>query len=256
MRTRCGAIDKSWTVRRAPRGRARSGTARGNGVRHGSAATSATMSRRRCRPARRARPACRATPRRGARRTDDPAADDDHVPGVEARVCEIARRGVRAARRSVRGRLDAAVIARPSRRDARSARAASPVPTMSTGIASGVWKTTSWNVGGQEAGQDRRAEDDRDDHRATSDDLAPARLATAWPRSATVGLGRDADRRDQDLARVGGAAFGEQAGLGPVERDGQVGADRRIGRLAAREVDRRRGVDRDDGDARRRGPCR
>ena len=59
--------------------------------------------------------------------------------------------------------------------------------------------------GRQDAGEDRQAEDDGDDDQGDDRDLAPARLAVA-AGSATVSLGRDADRRHEDLAGMGGAA--------------------------------------------------
>src|SRR6478672_11983331 len=71
--------------------------------------------------------------------------------------------------------------------------------------------------------------------------------------SATVGVGWDPDRRDEDLSGVGRTSFGEQSRLRPVERDGQIGKDGRVRRLTARKIDGGRRVDRDDGDAGRPG---
>src|SRR6188472_1619086 len=71
--------------------------------------------------------------------------------------------------------------------------------------------------------------------------------------SATVRLAGDADRGDQDLAGVCRATTRLQSGLGTVERDREIGRYRRVGRLAAGQVHRRRGVDGDDRDAGRPG---
>src|SRR5687768_4791986 len=67
--------------------------------------------------------------------------------------------------------------------------------------------------------------------------------------SATVGLWRDPDRSDEDLARMGGAAPSAKSGLGTMERDGQIGPDGRVGWFAAGKVDCGGGVDGHDRDA-------
>src|SRR5688572_28161961 len=79
----------------------------------------------------------------------------------------------------------------------------------------------------------------------TTATTAPATSATCGqpgsrrglPGSATVSLRWDADRGDEDLPSVGSAAPRQQAGLGSMERNGQVGPHGRVGWFAAGEVD-------------------
>src|SRR3954451_24013583 len=59
----------------------------------------------------------------------------------------------------------------------------------------------------------------------------------------------DADRRHENTARERGPALRQEPGLGAVERDGEVGADDGIRRVAGREVDRGRRVDGHDRNA-------
>ena len=212
---------------------------------------------------------CPQAPRRRVEQrpaADDPAAHDDDVPGgrrqrrdVGRALGELAasgapsrpaswRRGTSTGRSSLGGTV---------RRDMRHS--SQPVPTMSTTISERRVEDDVLDAGRQHARQDRGAENDRDDEPGDDDDLAPPGLRLApslrglvghrGVLSATVGLGRDPDRRDEHLAGVGRAASGQQPGLRPVERDGEVGPDRRVGRLAAREVDGSRRVDGDDRDA-------
>src|SRR6478736_3306008 len=118
-----------------------------------------------------------------------------------------------------------------------------PLPTMSTRIASGVWKTTSWNDVGSRLVRTASPSTTATTTRAT---MATSRQPGWRPDglgSATVRLGRDPDRSDEDLARVRDTAAGREPRLRPMEGDREVGADGGLGRLAAREVDRRRGVD-------------
>ena len=184
MRTRCGAsVEQPAIARRAPRGRARSGTARGSAARRGSAATSATTSRRRCRPARRGRRASRATPRRAARphpTIPPPTMTTSQVSSASG--SRSARRPVERRRRRRCASSTVSVIGRQAagRREIRHS--SQPVPTISTTIASGVWKTTSWTAVGSRLVSDGGAEDDRDDGDGHEEDLAPARLTAGAPR--------------------------------------------------------------------------
>ena len=82
---------------------------------------------------------------------------------------------------------------------------------------------------------------------------APARQPIPTGASATIRLLRDADRRDEHLAGERGA-LASSAGpvFGPVERHGEIRADDRARRVARRQVDGGRRVDRDD---RAPSPC-
>ena len=75
----------------------------------------------------------------------------------------------------------------------------------------------------QQARGDGKPEDDRHDTDGHDEHLAPARLASrSVAGSATVGLGRDADRGHQDPSRVGGALPGDRgrSWLGGRSRSG------------------------------------
>ena len=188
-------------------------------------------------------------------RPDDPAADDDDVPGLAGERREVAaRRAERwsAGRRCRDRRFDHDSGGPAGRRAMRHRSHA--VPTIRTMIASGVWKTTSWSVGRQDAGQDGRAEDDRDRERRppAGPRASPVagRPGAAQPRSASVGMPIGATRTLPAWAaprRVSRPVLGRWK---VTVRSAEHG---RVGRLAARQVDRRRGVDGDDRDAGRAG---
>src|SRR4029079_17257355 len=136
-----------------------------------------------------------------------------------------------------------------SRRGRAIRHSAAPVPTMSATINSGVLKPTPWASAGRKLVTTAAPR--------TTTTQAPARTRTSRSptgRSATIGLRRDPDRGDEDAAGERRAHLRAQPGLGPVERDREVGPDRRIGRLAAREVHGRRRVDGEDRDHRGAGP--
>ena len=88
--------------------------------------------------------------------------------------------------------------------------------------------------GRQDACEDGRTEHDGHDRDRHEHHLGRARLVGGAGcgvgplPSATVGLRRDPDRRDEHLARVRRAATSQEAGLGSMERDGQVGLDGRV----------------------------
>ena len=195
---------------------------------------------------------------------DDPAADDDDVPGLGvsaargrrpggARAVGLAGAGVGPAARSSLGRAG-----RPAR----------------------------------DAPQQPRRPDDQDDdrQRRVEDDLLDVRSAGRWSGSPRPRTTATDDRRRRPRTsrqpgwlaphapRVGLQPRSASAGMpigatrtlpawaaprlvsspvfGPVEGDGQVGQDGRVRRLAAREVDGGRRVDRDDRDAAPPGPGR
>src|SRR4051812_12303071 len=115
---------------------------------------------------------------------------------------------------------------------------------MSTTIVSGVWKITRWaSVGRAEV----RIAAPRTTPTAIAATIRTSRQPTARAWSATIGLARDTDRRDQDLACERSPAPREQPALRAVEGDGEVGLDDGVRRVARGQVDGRRGVDGDDG---------
>ena len=186
---------------------------------------------------------------------DDPATDDDDVPRSRRR----ARRGRPGGASSggsgaARARRCVVRTGRVRGGAARSARAASPVPTISTTMTSGVWKIDRLDVGREQArsGPPRRGRRRRPRRRrgATSRQPGWRRWRPAQPRSASGGMPIGATRT---LPGVGRPASRQQPGLGPMEGDGQVGPDGRVGRLAARQVDRRRACRRRRSGRRRRG---
>src|SRR3954452_25458318 len=81
---------------------------------------------------------------------------------------------------------------------------------------------------------------------ATAATIRPWREPIERASSTTVRLLRDSDRRHENLAGVGGTLLGQQPGLRSMERYREVRANHRRRRVAGREVDRRRRVDRDD----------
>lgn len=58
--------------------------------------------------------------------------------------------------------------------------------------------------------------------------LADASRPACASWSATIGLGGNADGRDEDTAGEGRAATRQEASLGAMERDGEVGPDDRF----------------------------
>ena len=126
---------------------------------------------------------------------------------------------------------------------------------MRTTIASGRVEDDLLEVRRQDAGQDRGAEHDRDGDRGHEDDLAPARLAAdaaaAQPRSASAGIPIGATRTLPACAAprlVSSPVFGRWKVT--VRSASTAGSDG----SPLEQVDRGRGVDRDDRDAGRAGP--
>src|SRR6185503_3302681 len=109
---------------------------------------------------------------------------------------------------------------------------------------SGVWKMTRWASAGSTAV--RIAAPSTAATAAVATMRTSRQPATRVGRSATVGLPRDADGRDEHLARERGAAPGEQARLRSMERDREICTDDGRGRVARGQVHRGRRVDGDD----------
>src|SRR4029077_9144769 len=74
---------------------------------------------------------------------------------------------------------------------------------------------------------------------ATAATIRTSRQPTFRAPSATVGLLRDPDRRDEDLAGKGGSTLREQAGLRAMERDREVRTNDGLRGIARRQVDTR-----------------
>src|SRR5262245_20425614 len=110
---------------------------------------------------------------------------------------------------------------------------------MSTTIRSGVWNTTAWPSRGRSAVMPTATST------VTTTAAATSRTSRTpgWRASATVGLGRDADRGHQDATGERPAHLRAQPGLRAMEGHGEVGADDRIRWVAGGEVDGGRGVD-------------
>src|SRR4051812_38243693 len=146
-----------------------------------------------------------------------------------------------------------------------------PVPTSNTTISRGVWNTTRCASWGSTAVRAAAATTTATAAAATvrtprqlgcrpMSSAAPSRpmwgppsgasvvssVGRPLPPSATIRLGRDADRGDDDPPRKRPPDPGAEPGLRPVEGDGDVGPDDRLRWVARGEVDRRRRVDRQD----------
>src|SRR3954447_15931697 len=110
-------------------------------------------------------------------------------------------------------------------------------------IRSGVWNTTSWPPVGSSAVTPT----------ATSTVITTAPASSRTSRipgcraSATVRLGRDPDRRHEDPSGERPSGPGLEAGLRPMEGDGEVRPDDGIRGVAGREVHRGGRVDREHG---------
>ena len=119
------------------------------------------------------------------------------------------------------------------------------MPTTSTMIVSGAWKTTRCRDSGSRPVDDGRAEHDG---RGGGGHAGPPRgrpAASAQPRSASSGIPIGATRT---LPASAAPRLVAEPGLGSVERDGEVGLDDGVGRITRRHVHGRRDIHRDDGD--------
>src|SRR3954447_16159596 len=156
-----------------------------------------------------------------------------------------------------------------------------PVPTSNTTISRGVWNTTRCASWGSTAVSAAAATTTATAAAATvrtprhpgcrpMSSCAPARsmrgprsaasvvssVGPPLPPSATIGLGRDPDRGDDDASRKRSPYPGTEPGLRPVEGDGDVGPYDRFRWVAGGEVDGCRRVDGQNGDTDRTGSLR
>ena len=138
-----------------------------------------------------------------------PTITTSQVPSAMASRSAAAT-GDRVGRRHVRGSSPGSST---GRREIRQS--SQPVPTMSTRIASGVWKTTSWTSVGSRLVTTASPSTTATTTSATISDLAPARLApgrgSAQPRSASGGMPIGATRTLPACAtprRVASPVFG------------------------------------------------
>src|SRR5262245_53208900 len=181
--------------------------------------------------------------------TDDPAADDDDIECAVGQRAERPPAGIRShlagqATGGSSGSPTSSIASPPagSGRGRAIRQSAAAVPRIRITIRSGVLNTTSCALVGRKPVTIAAP--------STTTTQAPLRSSTSRSptvRSATIRLAWDADGRDEHAPGERLAHLLAEAGLWPVERDREIGPDRRIGRLAAGEVDGGGRVDREHG---------